>query len=118
MIYFVACPEANAVKIGVSAYNPETAYARMSRLQSGCPLQLELLAVAPGYRDEEAGLHRRFAGNRIRGEWFSLTPELSEYISQFPKPPRPLPIDGRKIRRDHAHLHATDFPAKPERQAA
>jgi hypothetical protein len=93
VIYFIACPEANAVKIGMTRKRSyltadATAYARLSALQTNCPLELELLAVCDGGEAEEYALHHRFDVLRIRGEWFRLTPELAAHIAQFPKPVR------------------------------
>lgn len=95
MIYFIGCAEANAVKIGTASRGPYphagadvTAFARLGSMQTGCPLDLELLAICEGGRAEEAALHLRFADLRIRGEWFRLTGELQEHIGQFRKPTR------------------------------
>lgn len=54
------------VKIGVSI-DPE---ARARRLNA------ELLATVAGGRDEELRLHRRFAVERVRGEWFQASPRI------------------------------------------
>ena len=90
MIYFIACPDAHAIKIGItgnSAY-----YKRLSMLQGACPLRLELLGVQDGYIPEERDLHRRFQGGHIHGEWFRPIPELRAHIEtlqQIDPPTRP-----------------------------
>jgi hypothetical protein len=53
---------------------------RMVELQVGNHEPLELLAVRRGTRRDEVALHERFWGARIRGEWFTATPELMEEI--------------------------------------
>lgn len=83
MIYFIACREANAVKIGLTRKRP---YARLGTAQVNCPLELELLATCDGDEAEEFALHQRFDALRMRGEWFRLTPELEAHICKFPKP--------------------------------
>lgn len=59
------------VKIGISL-DPGK---RQVELQCGCPWDLILLAVAPGTLADEARLHSEYASQRIRGEWFDLTPD-------------------------------------------
>lgn len=86
MIYFIACPAANAVKIGITSGR---VYERMNLLQVGCPLPLEMLAAFEGSKADEVALHLRFANLRIRGEWFHLTAELRACIAGFPKPEKP-----------------------------
>jgi hypothetical protein len=93
MIYFVACPSASAVKIGYAAKrsylsDAATAFERMSLLQTGCPFELELLAICPGDRAAEAALHERFSDARIRGEWFAITPEIRAHVALLEKPKR------------------------------
>lgn len=56
-----------AVKIG-SALDPES---RLSGFQTGCPLELRLIALSGGGYSEERRLHALWANHRKRGEWFS-----------------------------------------------
>lgn len=79
-VYFVTCCEANAVKIG-SSVQP---LARLAEIQWGCPLPLKLEAVLPGGREEEFGLHARFLDDRIRGEWFTITPVIEDIMAANP----------------------------------
>ncbi len=83
MIYFVACVEVNAVKIGYST----SVQMRTDTLQTGCPLALELLTVIPGHFNLERALHYEFAELRIRGEWFRLEGPLRALV-------RKLLVDG------------------------
>jgi len=75
MIYFIRSGQ--YVKIG-RANSP---LARLRQVQTGNPLQGELLAVLPGGRNSEARLHSAFAEYRVRGEWFQLVPAIEEFIT-------------------------------------
>jgi hypothetical protein len=91
MIYYVGCAEAKAVKIGYTselswADKLGSARARLQNIQSNCPFEVELLALCDGYGDDEKALHKRFAADRIRGEWFRLSQELEDHLAQFTKP--------------------------------
>jgi hypothetical protein len=78
MIYFARCEDMNGyIKIG-RATNPRK---RISDLRNGCPYEVILLATLPGGLLREKILHRRFEASRIRGEWFSPSPELMEVIA-------------------------------------
>ena len=43
---------------------------RISRLQTGNPEELKLLAVIDGYSEVEEALHSRYIDFKVRGEWF------------------------------------------------
>ena len=87
MIYFIRSGQ--YVKIGRSS-NP---LGRLRQVQTGNPVQGELLAVCPGGRNEEAAIHRAFAEYRVSGEWFHATPKLNTLIED--------------IRRDHPEAQLT-----------
>lgn len=92
MIYFVACREANAVKIGLTSDYPGCVQKRVSMLQVGCPLRLELIGAQAGDREEERALLERFASDRIHGEWFRVSAALLDHVAslEIPQaPPRP-----------------------------
>jgi hypothetical protein len=76
-IYFVVIGE--AVKIGRAADVNQ----RMRDLQVSHHLPISPSAVAHGTHATEKRLHRHFAADRIRGEWFKLTPELARLIAQL-----------------------------------
>ena len=73
-VYFVqewACPD-EPIKIGFSA--DPAGRLRLLRLKTG--LHLDVLALLPAQLQTERDLHKRFAADRIRGEWFRPTEEL------------------------------------------
>lgn len=79
MVYFFFSDETERVKIGIAA-DP---WARLASLQTGCPEELGLLGFinAPGSAQQlEREWHARFRQDRVRGEWFALTPELMDAI--------------------------------------
>lgn len=115
MIYFIACPKANAVKIGTTKQTWHTtpysaAFARLGQAQVNCPLELELRAVCEGGREEEAALHHHFAALRIRGEWFALSGGLEVFIAGLPKVPK-LGRGWHFQRDTHPAMH--DLPSLP-----
>lgn len=57
-------------KIGYSANHPST---RLAQCQTGNPNSLRLIGFISGDLETERDLHRQFAANRVRGEWFSLS---------------------------------------------
>ena len=79
-IYFIRAQGKRAVKIGHAA-NPRR---RLYSLQIGSSLPLSLVALLDGDRKEEADLHRRFASQRIRGEWFKPCREIENIIRANP----------------------------------
>lgn len=100
MIYFIACPAANAVKIGVTGERPCDVHKRVSMLQTGCPLRLNLVGTQDGSYPEEQALFERFAPGRIHGEWFQLTEELGAHIATLSIPAEPSrPARSEKLRR-------------------
>jgi hypothetical protein len=77
-VYFITCRKAKAVKIG----NSVDPHGRLAEIQLGCPLPVVLEAIMPGNASEEFRLHRWFAEERIRGEWFQLTPMIELLIKE------------------------------------
>lgn len=76
MIYFIRSGE--YVKIGYSD-NP---LGRLRQVQTGNPIEAELLAVCPGGKDDEAAIHGAFQQHRVSGEWFRATPRLDALIEK------------------------------------
>ena len=70
-----------AFKIGKSN-NPE---ARLKTLLTGSPTDIAIVVVlhVDNMHKVEAFLHQRFAAQRLRGEWFSLTPDDVFFIQSL-----------------------------------
>lgn len=82
VIYFIQDSATLYIKIGFTASEPE---ARKAALQTGNPSPLVLLAVMDGDKETESRLHRRFAAQRVAGEWFRPAPDLLLWIIQCAK---------------------------------
>ena len=80
MIYFVTARDLGVVKIGF-AQKPQE---RFHTIQSHSPISLNLERVMVGSIEDEAELHSRFAAHRMRGEWFSLAPEIEALMASLP----------------------------------
>lgn len=76
MVYFVE-DQSRRVKIGYTAKQVDR---RIQSLQIGNPERLTLLGVMPGGPIVESSVHRKFAHCHIRGEWYHMNEEISEYI--------------------------------------
>lgn len=81
MVYVVAAPDFEYIKIGKSASFKQ----RLINIQSGCPLDLSLwLSIrTPRPAKIETILHDRMAHCRLRGEWFSPTPSDLDALIDF-----------------------------------
>lgn len=77
-VYFVE--GAGLVKIGFATFPVE----RFMGMLTSCPIPLSLLASMPGGPRVEAELHRRFAADRMHGEWFRRSPDLDAVIASAP----------------------------------
>lgn len=75
-VYFVRQGSAGPIKIGIS----EDAEKRVKELQVGNHEILNILATAPGNQITESFLHAVFAQDWIRGEWFSSSPKLLQFV--------------------------------------
>lgn len=98
LVYFVQCNE--YVKIGKSIQLPLA----LRSLQRGNPYDLEVVAViscesAERMSELEADLHRQFKEHRIRGEWFSLCPEIETHIQTHGQDSMPYLDDTEHLER-------------------
>jgi len=84
MIYFISAGR-QYIKIGYTA--DSSASKRLYDMQIGCPLDLRLLGTMPGDRGDEWALHRRWADQQHRGEWFRTSRELRTFIKEVATPP-------------------------------
>lgn len=80
-VYFTQSPEGGLIKIG---YSTKPA-ARLSTMQSGCPLELKVLRLLPALQNLEGHLHNVFRSLRRRGEWFHPGPDLVQFIAGLPR---------------------------------
>jgi hypothetical protein len=71
-VYFIAEGPRGAIKIGVT----DDPAKRLAALQIGNSRPLRCLGLIDGDAYVESKWHRRFAAQRISGEWFKRTPEL------------------------------------------
>jgi hypothetical protein len=80
MIYFLQAGNNGPIKIGDS----DAVHERLAELQVGCPYKLKLLFVYNGREFDEAGLHKKFKHENIRGEWFRPARSIVEFRKDFP----------------------------------
>jgi hypothetical protein len=80
VVYFALAVGGNLIKIGTVVDAGRVAK-RMALLQPGCPYDLKVLLVLPGFgRREEVQLHRLYAPYCFRGEWFRCEGELKAML--------------------------------------
>lgn len=79
MIYFARAGDDGPIKIGKSK-NP---IGRLAGLRTASAASVQLMAVMAGDEDEEEHIHKRFAADRLRGEWFRPSVELLSFISEL-----------------------------------
>lgn len=85
MIYVIRDTLSGHVKIGLSG----APWVRFAKMRVDCPGDLFLRAILPGERADEQALHRRFAAQRLRGEWFRAEGPLAEWIVGLPLAVKP-----------------------------
>jgi hypothetical protein len=93
-LYFIEsqCAE-RRIKIGVSS-NTKT---RLVNMRVHSPYKLALLKVVPGGAHLEIEFHKKFAADRVCGEWFRPPPELLAEIDRLPsapESPKPAPAEA------------------------
>ena len=77
MVYFISDKEQKYCKIGKA----DNLKKRLKLLQTGHPLKLHVLTTFSGGLKEEQELHRKFKKYRLLGEWFTLSEEIINFIS-------------------------------------
>ena len=79
LVYFVQSAEATGpIKIGRTGL--KTFRSRMSELQTASPNRLNFIGALPEPWYDEKYVHKTFSVERLRGEWFSYSDRLIEYI--------------------------------------
>ena len=84
LIYVIGCKELPFVKIGYSG-SVSLLISRVNTGQTYCPFALEIIVAFSGTLKDEKRLHRRFSAFRVRGEWFTRSEEIEEFISRRQK---------------------------------
>lgn len=79
-LYFIEtmCPERH-IKIGIAS----SVRNRMVAIQGNCPYRLRLIKRVPDAAHMERELHKRFAKDRLFGEWFRRSEELMAAIEEL-----------------------------------
>jgi hypothetical protein len=77
-VYFVTSDD-RRVKIGLAGNFDK----RLRALQTSHPDELVPILVVPGSRRLEQAIHVAFQHLRLRGEWFTLEPELRQFIAKM-----------------------------------
>lgn len=75
LIYFALCGD--AVKIGYTT----NLVARMGSLQTGASEKLKVIFKRQGQPADEKALHKRFARDRLAGEWFRHSEAIKAFIA-------------------------------------
>lgn len=98
-LYFIEsqCAE-RRIKIGIAS----DVKTRLGTMLVNSPYPLKLLKLVPGSASLEKELHRRFADDRLTGEWFKRSDELLTLIESLDgvtdlEPPKPTIEDVSDI---------------------
>lgn len=78
-VYVIHATGTNRIKIGYSA-SPKD---RLTQLQTGSPVPLQLLASWPGSVERERRVHRYLSQFRQTGEWFEVPPFVGLQIYEL-----------------------------------
>lgn len=84
-VYFMEARGLNTVKIGFAA----EPWNRLRKVQSDCPVPVEIVGLVPGGGAREAEMHRLFTAHRQNREWFRFDPPIREYVARLPAWERP-----------------------------
>lgn len=75
-VYFIQCiGPGHPIKIGYA----KNVAQRLAEHQCSSPYELRLIRAVPGPRPLEREMHRRFAEDRLRGEWFKPSTDLLRF---------------------------------------
>ena len=77
--YFISPKKGGPIKIGYAT----SVRNRLSNMNTSSPVELEILAVAPGGAFRERAYHFQFGNLRKRGEWFRRSPRLMAEIARL-----------------------------------
>ncbi len=77
-VYFIQSGDSGPIKIGVSV----SVDTRLKNIQVYHPLPLRVIGLIEGTVKKEHEVHTLFAKHRLRGEWFSPSPEILAFIKE------------------------------------
>ena len=89
-VYLVRAGKSNAVKIGFA----RDIKSRLAKMQIDNHEHLTVIRAWVGGKQEERMLHQKFAGLRLRGEWFSFSGKM---LGDVGLPVFVVPPDGPKL---------------------
>jgi hypothetical protein len=78
-VYFISTANERAVKIGWSSNIAK----RLDNLQAANPETLRLVGVVQAGKAKEAEYHKRFRGQKIRGEWYRLPGPIRGFLEML-----------------------------------
>jgi hypothetical protein len=79
VIYFISYEnDPTKVKIGYTT----NLGSRLRSYRTGSPHEIQVQHVRSGSREAEQALHRKFANDHIKGEWFKRSVAILEYMSE------------------------------------
>jgi hypothetical protein len=107
--YFVQAVGGGPVKIGRTRKPMDE---RLRALQTGSPVKLRVIGVIEG--DREGECHRKFAHDRLHGEWFTATDKLLKFIRLQASVPRGVILTER-VPRAMGEMTAKDREPLPAR---
>jgi hypothetical protein len=83
VIYAIRAVGTGKIKFGFT--EDVTINRRLSSLQIGCPVDLEVVVFAPGSPADEYAIHARLvgAGKHARGEWFNESPDTDAVVAEL-----------------------------------
>jgi hypothetical protein len=99
-VYFAKVANGNRLKIGLSR-DPRT---RVKILSIGSPVKLVLYYARPGDRQMETRLHRRFAADRLHGEWFRVSEDILHWIDMDAQERRHIHPPRQKSKRSQGSI--------------
>lgn len=78
-IYYIGARDIIRVKIGFTTGPVEK---RLKALQTGSPVELQIITSHPGTMEDERSLHQRFADYCVGGEWFEIPETVFAHLKQ------------------------------------
>jgi hypothetical protein len=115
VIYAIRAVGTGKIKFGFT--EDVTINRRLSSLQIGCPVDLEVVVFVPGSPEDEYAIHLELMGSHSRGEWFAEGPETDAVIRRLKAKANPLEHDqSAKGRLGRALSIKRAIPMRPKRE--